>query len=449
MLIRFSIENWQSFREQATFSMIAGPERQHNDRLARVKKYDLRVLPTAAIYGGNASGKTNFVKALAFVQALVVRGTQPDDLIAVEPFLLDTEAVDESCTFHFELLIDELVYDFSFSVTSRSVVEEKLVRVTSTSETTLYHRKKGKLPVLHDSLKPKDFYKFAFRGTRKNQLYLTNAVSQNVEAFRPVYDWFKNTLVLLAPDSHIQQFEYYLQEEHPLHGIMNTTLSQLDTGISRLGAEEIPFESIPAPEELLNNLKETLKEGNISRLHKRDSNERYVVSRKGNALIAQKLVAHHRRSDASEIKFELSQESSGSQRIIDLMPAFIDASSPLNKKVYVIDEVDRSLHTLLTRQLLEAFLDSRRADSRSQLIFTTHDVLLMDQQFLRRDEMWVTERDGEGRSQLFSLGEYKELRNDTDVRKRYLQGRLGGIPRILFSGDLTGTTKTAPAKSGV
>ena len=127
----------------------------------------------------------------------------------------------------------------------------------------------------------------------------------------------------------------------------------------------------------------------------------------------------------------MSQESDGSQRVIDLLPAFLMISAAKSRKVFVIDEVDRSLHTLLTKRLLETYLSSCSAESRAQLLFTTHNVLLMDQRLLRRDEMWVTERNADGVSSLFSFSEYKDVRYDKDIRKSYLQGRLGGVPRIM------------------
>lgn len=447
MLIRYSFQNWLSFYKEAAFSMIASKELQHNDRLARVNKFDLRLLPVAAIYGGNASGKTNFVKSLAFAKSFVVRGTHPDAPIPVTPFLLDPGAENEPCTFHFELLIGDMVYDYSFSLTAKSVTEERLVRINSSSETVLYDRKAQKLEALHGSLKPKDFYRFAFQGTKENQLYLTNAVSQNVTDFRPVYDWFKSSLVLIAPDFRVENFEDYLEEDQPLYGVMNSSLAQLDTGIAHLGAEEIPLENLPLPDNLIPIVNHVIKSGGIYRILNRDTSERFVLTARADGGIrVRKLVSNHNRSDGSRIKFDLNQESSGTQRVIDLLPAFIEASSTQCDKVYVIDELDRSMHTLLTRRLLEAYLDSCNATSRSQLVFTTHDVFLMDQDLLRRDEMWVAERDAGGQSQLFSFAEYKELRNDTDIRKRYLQGRLGGVPRILLSGELAAS---APVNDGV
>ncbi|HCJ51975.1 MAG TPA: abortive phage resistance protein, partial [Gallionella sp.] len=109
MIVSFSLENWMSFRSRVTFSMVASRERQHGDRVPKLGKYQTRVLPVAAIYGGNASGKTNFFKALSFAKALVVKGTQPDSLIPVEPFRLDAKGAGQPSRFGFELLIDEII----------------------------------------------------------------------------------------------------------------------------------------------------------------------------------------------------------------------------------------------------------------------------------------------------------------------------------------------------
>lgn len=435
MIISFYIENWMSFRNRVVFSMVASKERQHGDRVPRLGKYQTRVLPVAAIYGGNASGKTNFFKALNFAKALVVKGTQPDSLIPVEPFRLDAKGVEQPSRFGFELLIDEIIYEFSFAVTRKAVQEEKLIEITSASEKVLYHRRDGELN-FDDSLAKNLFLEFAFKGTRDNQLFLTNSVSQKIDNFRSVYDWFKNKLELVAPDSRFEPFEQFLDEGHPLYATMNTMLPQLDTGIAHLGGEEIPFENIPLPDALKTKLQEDVKEGMTVRLLTEPINDRFVVTRKGGELIAKKLVTYHPKADGTETKFEVRQESDGSQRIIDLLPAFLELSAHVSKKVYVIDEVDRSLHTLLTRRLLEGYLANCSTESRAQLLFTTHDVLLMDQHILRRDEMWIAERDGAGASNLLSFSEYKDVRYDKDIRKSYLQGRLGGIPRILLGGAL-------------
>ena len=432
MLIRFSIENWMSFQAKATFSLIASRERQHGERIPKIGKLKLGVLPVAAVYGGNASGKTNLFKALHFAKGLIVKGTQPYSLIAVDSFRLgNAQKIDQPVHFEFELLINETIYAFSFSVNRKNILEEKLVHISGNSEKTLYHRVSGE-PNFDSSLKSNQSLLFAFKGTRDNQLFLTNSVSQKIDAFKPVYEWFKDTLELIAPDSRFELFEQFLDEGHPLYTTMNKMLSQLDTGISHLGGEEILFENLPLPEPIKMKLREELAENTTVRLLAEPMNERFVVTRKNGELISKKLVTYHLNSDGSETKFDMRQESDGSQRVIDLLPAFLELSAAQSKKVYVIDEADRSLHTLLIRRLLEDYLSKCSHNSRSQLLFTTHNVLLMDQDLLRRDEMWIAERNAHGVSSLLSFSEYKDVRYDKDIRKSYLQGRLGGIPHILL-----------------
>ena len=435
MIISFSVENWMSFRGRVTFSMVASRERQHGARVPRLSKYNMRVLPIAAIYGGNASGKTNLFQALNFAKSLVVKGTQPDSLIQVDPFRLDPEFAESPTKMSFELLIGETIYEFSFTVTRKEVLEEKLVQITSTSEKIMYDRKNNKINFM-SSLDKDKFLRFAFHGTRENQLFLTNSVSQKVDNFRPIYDWFNNSLVLIAPDSRFRNFELFFDEGHPLYEPMNLWLSQLDTGIIRLGGEDMPLKNAHVPEEVKSQMREQVKDGETFLLMGFDINDRFLVNMKKGELFAKKLITYHPRIDGSEVRFEIAQESDGSQRLIELLPAFLDLSINQAGKVYIIDELDRSLHTLLIKQLLEAYLSNCSSISRNQLLFTTHDVLLMDQQLLRRDEMWVAERNIDGVSNLISFSEYKDIRYDKDIRKSYLQGRLGGIPRLLLKDTL-------------
>ncbi|MFZ4858546.1 MAG: AAA family ATPase [Desulfuromonadaceae bacterium] len=439
MIISFSVENWRSFREQSTLSMVAGREKQHSDRLPDIPGYGMKLLPVAAIYGGNASGKTNLFTALNFVRHLIVAGTLPGSLIPTEPYRLDPECASLPSRFRFELLISDKCYEFSCALTQQRVIEEKLVEILKTTEKVLYTRT-GDAIEFHSTLKRDKFLGFAFKGTRDNQLFLTNSVNQKVETFKPVYDWFKNNLTLIAPDTRFEPFEQFLQEDHPLYTTMNNMLPLLDTGIEYIGGEELAFEHIPLPEPLKLKLKTELQEGVSVRWLTEPINERFVVTRQGGELKAKKLVSYHRDVNGQNIKFDMQQESDGTQRTIDLLPAFLEMAAPGTAKVFVIDELDRSLHTLLTRRLLEGYLFACGPECRSQLLFTTHDVLLMDQDLLRRDEMWVAERDRTGSSTLISFSEYKDVRNDKDIRKSYLQGRLGGVPRILM-GTLRSTVE--------
>jgi AAA15 family ATPase/GTPase len=431
MLVKVAVENWMSFRDEAVFTMLASKERQHGDRVARLPKYPpAKVLPIAAIYGGNASGKSNFFKAIHFAKELIVKGFRPEVFMPVQPFRLDDKAIQRPSRFLFQILVDETLYEFSFAVTAKAVIEEKLVKMGRTADKVLYHRKDGK-PNFAPSLEDLKFLEFAFKGTQDNQLFLTNSVLQKGPQFRPVYRWFKESLELVAPDTRFDPFELFLDEKSPLYETMNKLLPALDTGISHLGGDALPFANIPIPENLREKILKELPDGGTIRIRCEPLNERYIVVRRGSEVTARKLVAYHAKKGGGDIKFDMANESDGSQRVIDILPAFLGASALASKKIYVIDELDRSLHTLLTRQLLEAYLAGCNAESRSQILLTTHDVLLMGQALLRRDEMWVVERDRHGASSMTAFSEYnQDIRYDKDVRKSYLQGRLGGVPRI-------------------
>jgi AAA15 family ATPase/GTPase len=369
-------------------------------------------------------------------QKFIVKGTRQDSFIAVEPFSLNSQGAKLPSKFIFELLINETIYEYSFVVTRKSVLEEKLIEITSTKEKVIYDRRENK-PHFHDSLENDQFLHFAFRGTRDNQLFLTNAVSQKVTNFKHIYDWFSNNLELIAPDSRFGPFHQFIDEKNPLYKIMNKVLYQLDTGISSLGSEKIAIENAPFPDEVKKQLSEDISDKNMACIRSVHPNMLFVVTSKDGELKINKLITNHHKDDGTNVKFEMFQESDGSQRIIDILPVFLKLSEHNSKKVFVIDELDRSLHTLLTRRLLELYLATCSPNSRAQLLVTTHDVLLMDQQLLRRDEMWIAERDRNGASKLLAFSEYKDVRYDKDIRKSYLQGRLGGIPRILLSGPLS------------
>jgi len=433
MLLNFSFDNWMSYYEKNNFSMIATRERQHNGRIPRIKKYDMRVLPISAIYGGNASGKTNFCFALKFVKKMIVSGTgsQSDKLINIEPFRLDKKAAQMPSRFSMDLLIDETIYQFSFAVTRSKVVEEKLVKITSTSEVVLYNRQNDK-PNFDQSLKHDEALKYAFKGTRDNQLFLTNSVSQKIDTFRPIYEWFKDKLVLVAPDDRFQAYDSFIDEKDPLYITMNEILPLLDTGVIELEGESILLENAAIPDKLKEDLKENVSEDNPILVMSPAEHKWYTVSVEDGEFIAKKLVTYHDNAEGGKTKFEIFHESDGTRRVLDLLPAILDLTDSESGKVYIIDEIDRSLHTLLSKQLIQYYLSNCSESSRSQLVMTTHDLLLMNQDLLRRDEMWVTERSRDGKTSMYSFSEFKDVRYDKDIRKSYMQGRLGGIPRVLL-----------------
>lgn len=438
MLVRFTVENWMCFREPVTFSMIASRERQHGKRVPVIKKYKTRILPISALYGGNASGKTCFVKALDFARFLVLKGsTSDEEAIPVDPFALDPKCADQPSRFVFEILVGDEMYEFSFSVTRSQIVEEKLIRISTGKEHLLYERRDGGID-LDRSLPEVEKLDFVFEGTRDNQLFLQNTVSQRRHTFRMVHEWFQR-LTIISPQAYYKHFDRFMGEDLLFQERVTGVLSKLDTGIKRLHGEDIPLEALELPSgmksRLVEDLQKKLPEGRSANICSPD--HRYQFHMKKGQVHAKKLVTYHASSDETkETKFEINQESDGTRRIFDLLPAFLEIMEHTENKVYIIDEIDRSLHTLLTRQLLDMYLGTCTHQTRSQLLFTTHDVLLMDQDLFRRDEMWVAERKASGASVLIPFSEYRDIRYDKDIRKSYLQGRLGGIPRLLLQSEV-------------
>jgi len=433
MLIGFRVENWKSFRDPVSFSMIKTRERQHNERIPRLDKYDIGVLPVAAIYGGNASGKTNLFQAIRFVRDFVVRQRDPDNGTSVDPFLLSNTARSGMTRFSVKFLAkDDVVYELAFSLDQEHVDDEKLVRMDGHREVTLYHRKSGAEKLVLDPSRPKsdqDHADFILHGTKTNQLFLANSISQNVEWFRSAYDWFARSLMLTSPMDYWGILDSYVGD-----GKMASMLRRLDTGVVRLESKKVSAEDAGLSPQLRDVLEQELQKGKSINIPETRSAPRLVAHKDELGGIAyNEIMALHRTDDGDKtVGFHMSQESDGTLRLMDLLPAFINATSRSARGVYVVDELDRSLHTLLTKSLLQYYLSCCSANSRAQFIFTTHDALLMDQRLLRRDEIWVTERKSDGSSDLFSFSDYKDARKDKDIRKSYLQGRLGGVPRIFL-----------------
>lgn len=430
MLIRFSIKNWMSFRDQATLSMVSSLERRHGERVARIN--GLRLLPIATIYGANASGKTNLFNALNFAKQFIVHGTGVDQVIGVQPFRLDAQMQQAPSEFVFEVLVGDKIYEYRFEVTYQQVVMERLTLILKTTERVIFERHKQDIKAVHVPDTEQSFWKFIKQAIRPNQLLLTTAIQLQHAPFVPIYHWFRDTLLLIAPDARFEDFERFVDKQHRHFDQMNQILQLLDTGIHELSGQEIPLSLLPLPDELKAKLQSDIPEGATVRLFDAIGSERIIMTRRNGILTAQKIVAMHARNDGGYEAFGMSQESDGTNRIIDLLPAILEASDQLTPHVVVIDEVDRSLHTMITNQLVQHFLASCTSQTRSQLLLTLHDVLLMNQDIFRRDEMWVTERRSDGASSLIGLSEYAGLRDDTDMRKSYLQGRFGGVPKVFW-----------------
>lgn len=422
MLVSFSFENWMSFRDKVTISAAAGRQVRHIERVPFVKKYKIHILPVLGIYGGNASGKSNIFKALEFAQELISKGTGIDEEINAQPFLLSPRFAERPSRFWFELLVNEKIYAYSFSVTRKAVCEEKLVEIRHASERVLYERKQNNRFVVHNKNRELQYVETR---TRKNQLFLTNCMLLNEHEYKDIWEWFRFWLKLISPESMFGDLAAILANKKGReYKWINSMLGELDTNIIRLDGEDV-------------------KDANIRNFAKKlpafagfdGEGERYYTHLQDGETNVKKLVFYHKGKGMGAVQFNAGQESDGTMRLLELLPAFFACKVFSKAKgetgvVHFVDELDRSVHYVVLHRLLENMLSLCNADSRSQLIFTTHNLLLMDQELFRRDEILFVERDDFGVSSVIPLNEYKGVRLDKDIRKSYIQGRFGGIPKI-------------------
>jgi AAA15 family ATPase/GTPase len=418
MIISFSVENFLSFQDKVTISTVASKQRRHKERVPRIGKYKLSVLPVAAIYGGNASGKSNFCEAILFARRMVVAGRDIDRKIPVKPFLLRPEAEKQPSKFWIELLTaDDYIYEYYFSVTQDMVCEERLTKVKAKTEQLLFERNDKKINI-YDKRK-KSQLDFIGKNTRGNQLFLTNTIEQNNDNYEEVYSWFRYGLKVITPTARYANLKELIDQKKPTYSEVNKIFQELDTGIDSLGDEEVKDK----------NLKDVGNRKQYLRILENISGDRFVEYPKKGEDTIRRLVTYHKRQDGKKTRFDFSQESDGTRRLVELIPAFLKRG-PEAFAVFVIDEIDRSLHHLLIKRLLERYLESCDMDTRLQIIFTTHDLLLMSQELFRRDEMFIVERNDLGASSIIPLNEYRNIRIDKDILKSYLYGRFGGIPKI-------------------
>lgn len=447
MLLQFTVENYLSFRSETTFSMVGvGSDRQHPEHLTEDPfRKGNPWLPIAAIYGANAAGKSNLVEAIRFAQDLVIDGTRSDDPILVEPFKL-ADCHRKPSRFEFIFTYQGSRYSYGFSLNKEQILEEFLYvipenkknevmyfeRTTSSDKETIVDLGR-KLKGQKDS--NKQFLEFIAKGTRPNQLFLTEAVERNVKDLSPVFDWFRRSLTIVPADADYRGLELGILGDETFTKFLTDFLRYSAVGIDSIRAEEVDLDFEQHFPNMPTNIRDQLRRGisdakeSAVAMVENSLGKRYLLMKKAEDEIRLiRLTAQHRHENGSLVDFTIDEESEGTQRLINLIPAlFLLNENP--EKTIILDELDRRLHPLLSRTLVQASLNCRGHES--QLIFTTHDSNLLDLDLLRRDEIWFVEKDQKGASTLYSLAEFK-IRPDLKISKGYLNGRFGAIP---FFGD--------------
>ena len=406
MLIEFTVGNYRSFKEPVTLSMVAAnlvsqdKSVDQNNVFAVDEK--LSLLKSAAIYGANASGKSNLAKALSFMVWFMVnssRETQSTDAIDVEPFLLSTETESQPSFFELVFLMEGQKYRYGFEATSERVVAEWLYTVPKSRETNLFDRDlthiKSSKVLQASGIEPR---------TRPNALFLSVCAQFNVAIVEKILAWLtKNLQVTSGFDNGaylnrtISKLKSDLYQEKIIQLIKNLDLSITDIKVITHGIDERYGSKEDFPQEF------TL----VNTIHKKFNKENNYSAN------INLLLQFH--------------ESEGTRKIFALAGTLIDVLEEGN--ILVIDELDARLHPLITRSIIELFHKPKSNPNNAQLIFMTHDTNLLSNKIFRRDQIWFTEKDRYGATALYSLAEYN-IRNDASYESDYIKGKYGAVPYI-------------------
>jgi AAA15 family ATPase/GTPase len=422
MLIEFKVENFRSFKDIATLSMVASPDKEQLDTNTVKINDKLRLIRSAAVYGANASGKTNLFKAMAFMRNFILNSSkesQSTEKIPVDRFRLSTETEEMPSTFEITFIIDNIRYRYGFQVDRERIHNEWLYFVPTIREAALFIREK-------DSIKLGPGFKEG-RGldgkTRSNALFLSVSDQFNGEIAKKILEWIKNFKIAPALDSSEKaMFTISSWDDKDFRDFTLKFLKAADIGIKDLQIKSAPITEDGLPEELPMKLRKKifskLSEGEMVEV--KSIHQKYDKDKK----------------PLSEENFDFgSTESAGTQALFAFSARIYYTLK--NGWVLAVDELTSKLHPLLTRAIIEIFHQynagkDEKSTSKAQLIFASHDTNILTSRFFRRDQIWFTRKDEYGVSELYSLEEFR-IRKDASFNKDYITGKYGAIP---FIGDI-------------
>ena len=419
MLVEFRVKNFRSLRDEQVLSLVASPDKSLLDTHAQAtgQKAVPNLLRSAVVYGANASGKSNLVKALQYMQSVIREsaGLQPGQAFGrLQPFRLEAAFASQPTEFEVTFIHEGVRYQYGFAMTSERIVSEHLLVYKAFKPQRWFSRH-------FDAASGKDVYEFGpgLKGaknlwegaTRPNALFLSMAVQLNSEALRPVFDWFVSRLVVfnelspLSPDFSVQMLKQDAERK-----AIRDFLQAADMSITDI--------EVQTRQTVVHSIRFDLATG------KREEGPREQLMDE---------VKFHHVSEKGQATFDLLDESSGTRNLLFLAGPILDilAKGP----TLVVDELDTSLHTLLVQSLVRLFHRPEINTGGAQLVFTTHDTSLLDAYGLfRRDQVWFVEKKPDQSSSLFSLLEFSPRKNEA-LERGYLQGRYGALP-FLREGEL-------------
>lgn len=417
MLIEFSVGNFRSIKEIQTLSFVATAINEHEQTHTFEANSKIRLLKTIGIYGANASGKSNLVRA--FVSMLkFIRDSFKDDTLGsnlIEPFRLDSYSIQEPSYFQIVFILDEKKYRYGFTYQNNEVVSEWLFCSANSNERMLFTRENLDIRTNQSSFK--DSKKVDIKQL-ENELVSKNLILNLYSTFKGVVSksikkYFEGNFIISSgvSDERFMKTSLGYLKDVVLKDEVIQFINNADINIKDIKIEEIEVED--KEDKLINVLRELQENSRIDDDIK---------------IVKLNISSQRQKNDSSEIiEFDFEKnESEGSKKMLALAGIIIDSIK--KSKVLILDEFDARLHPVLTKAIIQLFNSNK--NKTAQLCFVTHDTNLLDKDLLRRDQIYFSEKNLKGETSIYSLSEIKGVRNDASFEKDYIKGKYGAIPFI-------------------
>ena len=442
MLIRFVVNNFLSFGEQREFNMLP------NSRLKTLSNHkyqvnDFELLKMTSIYGANGAGKSNLIKAIESLRAIVTEEKIPTKVKNGQFKFVDKENTKQ--VFAIEFLQDEIPFYYAVEISDSIFSTEELYisGVGKESDKLIFERKSDEGGIT--TIKFLD----SFENDEKSQVLkqvlledfikpnesilkiLSNRDNEYLQNVKKAYKWFEDTLEIITPESHPAALAHRVDVDANFKAYAEEIMCSFHVGIKSINSKKTNLKDFLGKEndDQFENLVKNVEKSPRKMIGLRSKRgDELVIAKEDEDFFIKQLQLEHIGKNSIKAEFNLDEESDGTIRLLDFIPAFQSLVS--KNKVYLVDEIERSIHPLLIKELIKKF--SLDPDSKGQLIFTTHESNLLDQELFRQDEIWFAEKNKDGNTDLYSLSDFKEHKT-IDIRKGYLNGRYGSIP---FLGNL-------------
>lgn len=440
MLLRYIVENFKSIGKEIEFTMFPSKDIKGKKFISTLetRNGNWEVLKRAAFFGPNASGKSNFIKSLAFVKNFILEGQLSEKTIRIEQFKGNSAELDNKSLFQFMMYIDGEVYEYGFVIDRKQVYEEWLMILTEDDLKPIFKRETSKDGITKIELSEcsKRFFNEdenevarvlvkGFSEKQKNLLYLSKLNENANDIASKIIDWFKR-IQIIFPTTKVQALPIRIKQDNLLREFISKKLEILDTGVTNVtvseeknSLEEIR-EKLKLPEEIVQDIEDT--EHGIVVL-----NGKYYIFIEENGEKSFGQLKFEHKLENKIVDFDIDDESDGTQRVVDLLPMLFRLEEKKNT-MYFIDELDRSLHTKISKYLIQYFLEANEGFN-NQLFFTSHDINLLTLDDLIQDEIWFIEKNRLGETKLKPFSNFS-IEEGQNALKDYLNGRFGAIPVI-------------------